>query len=158
MESSGNIGETLLMLAESVCKRKTTPSALILLFAIRIANHYHYDLFSVRFDIGPVCKMIQSNRFHFGTFNLVARIAAALLGGYAFTWGFVSVGVAGLTGLGVDFHEAETAMLMLAFLLFLGLFLWTFACHSIVRVWTVLAGGGAVMTLTAWAIQQAMLS
>ena len=102
--------------------------------------------------------MIQSDRFNFDTFQIVARIAAALLGGYAFTWGFVSLGVAGLAGLGVDFHEAETAMLMLAFLLFLGLFLWTFACHSIVRVWTVLAGGGAVMTLTAWAIQQAMLS
>jgi len=102
--------------------------------------------------------MTQFNRLHFGAFNLIARIGAALLGGYAFTWGFVSVGVAGLAGLGVDFHEAETAMLMLAFLLFLGLFLWTFACHSIVRVWTVLAGGGAVMTLTAWAIQQAMLS
>jgi hypothetical protein len=101
--------------------------------------------------------MTQSNPFHFGTFNVVARIAAALLGGYAFTWGFVSLGVAGLAGLGVDFHEAETAMLMLAFLLFLGVFLWTFACHSVVRVWAVLAGGGAVMTLTAWAIQQTML-
>lgn len=102
--------------------------------------------------------MIQSDRFNFDTFQIVARIAAALLGGYAFTWGFVSLGVAGLAGLGVDFHEAETAMLMLAFLLFLGVFLWTFACRSVIRVWAVLAGGGAVMTLTAWLIQQAILS
>lgn len=102
--------------------------------------------------------MIQSDRFNFGTFQIVARIAAALLGGYAFTWGFVAFGVAGLSAVGVDFHEAETAMLMLAFLPFLGVFLWTFACRSVVRVWAVLAGGGAVMTLTAWLIQQAILS
>ena len=101
--------------------------------------------------------MTQSNRINSGTFQLVARIAAALLGGYAFTWGFVSCGVAGMAALGVDFHEAETAMLMLAFLLFLGVFLWTFACRSIVCVWAVLAGGGAIMTLTAWAIQRAIL-
>lgn len=102
--------------------------------------------------------MTQSNRINFGTLHLVARIAAALLGGYAFTWGFVSLGVAGLAGVGVDFHEAETAVLMLAFLLFVGVFLWTFACRSVVHVWAVLAGGGAVMTLTAWAIQHAILS
>lgn len=146
------------MLAETVRRRKKVCLEHQILFAISIANHYHYDLFSVRFAIRPVYKMTQSNPFHFGTFNVVARIAAALLGGYAFTWGFVAFGVAGLSAVGVDFHEAETAMLMLAFLLFLGVFLWTFACRSVVRVWAVLAGGGAVMTLTAWAIQQAILS
>lgn len=86
------------------------------------------------------------------------RILSALLGGYAFTWGFASLGIAGLAALGVDFHEAETGVLMLAFLVFLGMFLWAFACHSVARVWAVLAGGGAVMTLSAWLIQQTMLS
>ena len=86
------------------------------------------------------------------------RISAALLGGYAFTWGFSSLGIAGLATLGVDFHEAETGVLMLAFLVFLGVFLWAFASSSVARVWAVLAGGGVLMTLSAWLIQQSMLS
>jgi len=89
---------------------------------------------------------------------LINRILCSLLGGYAFTWGFSSLGIAGLAALGVDFHEAETGVLMLAFLVFLSVFLWAFAGHSVARVWAVLAGGGAVMTLSAWLIQQNMLS
>ncbi|WP_138519059.1 iron uptake protein [Limnobacter alexandrii] len=89
---------------------------------------------------------------------LINRILCSLLGGYAFTWGFSSLGIAGLAALGVDFHEAETGVLMLAFLVFLSVFLWAFASHSVARVWAVLAGGGAVMTLSAWLIQQNMLS
>lgn len=86
------------------------------------------------------------------------RISAALLGGYAFTWGFSSLGIAGLAAFGVDFHEAETGVLMLAFLVFLGVFLWAFASSSVARVWAVLAGGGVLMTLSAWLIQLSMLS
>lgn len=89
---------------------------------------------------------------------VVNRVLSALLGGYAFTWGLASLGIAGLAALGVDFHEAETGVLMLAFLVFLGVFLWAFASSSVARVWAVLAGGGAVMTLSAWLIQQSMLS
>ena len=87
----------------------------------------------------------------------INRIAAALLGGYAFTWGFTALGIAGLVLLGVDFHQAEIAMLLLAFLVFLGLFLWAFAAASIVRVWAVLGGGGLVMTVAALAFQRALL-
>lgn len=89
---------------------------------------------------------------------VVNRVLSAVLGGYVFTWGFSSLGIAGLAALGVDFHEAETGVLMLAFLVFLGVFLWAFASSSVARVWTVLAGGGALMTLSAWLIQQSMLS
>jgi hypothetical protein len=89
---------------------------------------------------------------------VINRILSALLGGYVFTWGFASFGIAGLAALGVDFHEAETGVLMLAFLVFLGVFLWAFASSSVARVWAVLAGGGALMTLSAWLIQQNMLS
>lgn len=91
-------------------------------------------------------------------FPVLVRVAAALFGGYAFTWSFSSLGIAGLAALGVDFHEAETGVLMLAFLVFLGVFLWAFASSSVARVWAVLAGGGALMTLSAWLIQQSMLS
>lgn len=88
---------------------------------------------------------------------LISRILSALLGGYLFTWGFVAFGIAGLAALGVDFHEAETAVSILAFLVFLGVFLWAFACRRVAVVWAVLAGGGAVMTLAAWGIQQSIL-
>jgi hypothetical protein len=49
-------------------------------------------------------------------------------------------------------------VLMLAFLVFLGLFLWSFAAASIARVWAVLAGGAALLFATAWALQRAILS
>lgn len=88
---------------------------------------------------------------------VVSRIAAALLGGYLFTWGIVAFGIAGLVALGVDFHEAETAVLILSFLVFLGVFLWAFACRSVAVVWAVLAGGGAFMSLAAWGIQQSIV-
>ena len=90
--------------------------------------------------------------------EVTLRIAAAIVGGYVFTWGFSALGIAGLTGLGVDFHESETAIRLLAFLVYLGLFLWSFAAASLVRVWAVLAGGGAAMTLAALALQRALLS
>jgi hypothetical protein len=88
---------------------------------------------------------------------VIARIAASLVGGYLFTYGAASIGVAGLVSLGIGFHEAEKSVLMLAFPLFLGVFLWAFACASLARVWAVLAGGGALMTAAAWALQRAIL-
>ncbi|MCR2747839.1 iron uptake protein [Limnobacter parvus] len=88
---------------------------------------------------------------------LISRILSAVLGGYLFTWGFTAVGIAGLVAVGVDFHEAETAALIMAFLVFPGVFLWAFACRRVAVVWTVLAGGGALMTLAARGIQQSIL-
>ena len=88
---------------------------------------------------------------------IVNRVAAALLGGYLFTWGFTAVGLAGLVALGVDFHEAEMVTYLLAFLLFLGLFLWAFAAANIARVWAILGSGAALMTAAAWGLQQSIL-
>lgn len=90
--------------------------------------------------------------------NIASRIAASLLGGYAFTWGCASFGLAALVALSVDFHEAETAMQLMAFLVFLCVFLWAFISHSVTRVWVVLAGGGVLMTVAAWAVQRAALT
>lgn len=86
------------------------------------------------------------------------RLVAALLGGYAFTWGFTTLGVAALVALGVDFHEAETALLLLAFLVFLSLFLWAFAATQLSRVWAVLGGGALFMSAAALGLQQVLLS
>jgi hypothetical protein len=90
--------------------------------------------------------------------QVTARVLAGVFGAYAFTWGFAAVGVAALVGLGVEYHDAEMGVLMLAFLLFLGLFLWSFAANSLARVWVVLAGGAALQFAVAWAIQRAILA
>lgn len=90
--------------------------------------------------------------------QVTSRVLAGVFGAYAFTWGFAAAGVAALVGLGVEYEEAEMGVLMLAFLLFLGLFLWSFAAASLARVWAVLAGGAALQFAAAWAIQRAILS
>lgn len=89
--------------------------------------------------------------------TVVLRIAAALLGGYAFTWGFAALAMAGLVALGVDFHEAEHAALLPAFLVFLVALLWAFAGRRLARIWALLVGGGAAMTLAAWLLQRSLL-
>lgn len=85
---------------------------------------------------------------------MVSRILAAIFGCYAFVWGVVALGVAALNGVGVEYHAAEQAMMILAFLLYLVLFLWTFAAASLWRVWMVLASGSAVMLAAAWQLQR----
>lgn len=89
---------------------------------------------------------------------LISRIAAALLGGYFCTWGCAALGIIGLVSLGVDFHDAEAVMLMLAFAIYLCLFLWAFASASLIRVWTVLVISGLFMTAAAWLLQRVYLS
>lgn len=88
---------------------------------------------------------------------IVARIAAAILGGYFFTWGFAVIAISGLVAMGVAYDQARIGTMLFAFLIFLGAFLWSFAAASIVRVWLVLAGGGALMTLIAWYVQRAVV-
>ena len=85
---------------------------------------------------------------------MVSRILAAIFGCYAFVWGIVALGVAALNGVGVEYHAAEQAMMILAFILYLVLFLWTFAAASLWRVWMVLASGCAVMLAAAWQLQR----
>jgi hypothetical protein len=87
----------------------------------------------------------------------LSRIAAAAFGGYAFTWGFTTLGIAGLVALGVEYHDAEAGTLILAFLVFLGMFLWAFAAASLVRVWVVMAVGTIVMIGAGLALQQALI-
>ena len=87
----------------------------------------------------------------------VSRVAAALVGGYAFTWGFTAFGIAGLVALGLEFHEAQMGVYLLAFLLYLGLLIWAFAAASLGRVWAVLIGGATLMILAARALQQALV-
>lgn len=88
---------------------------------------------------------------------IINRIAAGILGGYAFTWGFCAIGIAGLAAMGVSFHAAEHGVMLLAFLLFLCLFLWSFAAKNMLKVWVILAGGAAVMTGVALLLQRSLV-
>jgi hypothetical protein len=89
--------------------------------------------------------------------NVALRIAAGMLGGYAFTWGFIALAIASLFAARLDFHDAETLGTILGFIVFLVVFLWAFAARSLLRVWLVLAGGGALMAGAAWLLQRALL-
>lgn len=89
--------------------------------------------------------------------QIVSRVAAGLLGSYAFAWGFTTLGVTGLVALGQDYDEARMLVMLLVFIVFLVTFCWAFAAASVVRVWAVLAGGGALMTATAWLVQRSLV-
>jgi len=107
-------------------------------------------------NAAPTPECVEPAR-HPAWLPVVLRIAAALAGGYAFTWGAAALAIAGLAAAGMDFEEAEHAVMLLAFIVFLVAFLWAHACRSLVRVWVVLAGGGALMTLFAWLLQRCLL-
>ena len=87
---------------------------------------------------------------------IVSRVAGALLGGYAFVWGFTTLLMALALASGAEYHDAEQLAYLLAFLVFLGALLWAFASQKLWRVWLVLAGGGAVMTSLAWAVTRSL--
>jgi hypothetical protein len=80
----------------------------------------------------------------------VARIAASLAGGWAFVWGFVTLGIALLLMGGMSYADAQTLVYLLAFLIYLVTFCWSFTAASAIRVWLVLLGGGSTMTALAW--------
>ena len=90
--------------------------------------------------------------------TITRRLVATLLGSFAFTWGLVAVGVAGLSALEVDYHEAEVVLMLLAFVVFLPLFLWSFASPRQGRVMVLLFGGAVFLVASAWAIQRALLA
>ena len=85
------------------------------------------------------------------------RVAAALAGGYAFTWGVIALGMAALFGAGMAFHDAQGLASLLGFLVFLCAFLWAFAARSLPTVWAVLAGGGVLMSAAASWLQSVLL-
>jgi hypothetical protein len=82
--------------------------------------------------------------------HIAGRVAASLLGSYAFMWGFSALGIALGLAAGMPYDEAQTLIYLLAFLVLLVCFLWSFAAASLLRVWSVLAGGAALMTGAAW--------
>lgn len=88
---------------------------------------------------------------------LLSRIAAAVLGGYAFCWGFIALGLAGFYAAGMGFHDAEHLSSILGMLVYLVVFCWAFAARRVSRVWALLLGGGALMAGIAALTQRAMV-
>ena len=84
---------------------------------------------------------------------LVARIGAAVLGGYGFAWGLVAAATSLLVTAGMGFHDAEFLSSLLGVLAMLCAFLWAFAARRLWRVWMVLAGGGALLAGTGSLVQ-----
>ena len=87
--------------------------------------------------------------------HIVSRVAASLLGSYALVWGCVVLGIALLAAAGLPYGQARTVAYLLAFLIFLACFCWSYAAASLARVWAVLLGGGAAMTGAAWLLTRA---
>ena len=88
---------------------------------------------------------------------LVSRIAAAVLGGYAFAWGLVAATTSLAVAAGMGFHDAEFLSSLLGVLAFLGVMLWAIAARRLWRVWAVLAVGGAAMAGLASLVQAALI-
>jgi membrane protein DedA with SNARE-associated domain len=82
--------------------------------------------------------------------HVTSRVAASLVGGYAFVWGFVTLGVALAVAAGMPYEEAEQLLFLLAFLVYLVCFCWALSARSLALVWIVLAGGGALFTTAGW--------
>lgn len=88
---------------------------------------------------------------------IALRIAAAIGGGYVFTWGLIALGVAGLYALGMPFHDAEHLSSIVGLLAYLAVFLCSFAVRRLARWWLFLAGGGAAMAAAASLLQRALV-
>lgn len=77
--------------------------------------------------------------------RIVARVCAAVFGGYAFSWGVVAAITSLLFAAGLEFHDAEFMGGLSGLLAYLVVFLWTFAASRLAWVWLVLLGGGGLL-------------
>lgn len=82
--------------------------------------------------------------------QVVSRVGAGLVGGWAFAWGGVTLAIASLLRAGMSYEDAAMLANLLAFLVFLAALCWAIAAASATRAWLVLAGGGALMTAAGW--------
>ncbi len=89
--------------------------------------------------------------------QVVARIGAAVFGGYAFAWGFVAAGASLLFAAGMGFHDAEFLASLLGVLAFLAVFLWAIAAKRPWRAWLLLLCAGGLLSLIASLVQRALL-
>lgn len=82
--------------------------------------------------------------------GVASRVSAALVGGWVFVWGGVTLGIALLLRSGMTYADAKTLCYLLAFLVYVVALCWTFATATAWRAWVILAGSGAIMTALGW--------
>jgi hypothetical protein len=87
---------------------------------------------------------------------LLPRVAAAVLGGYAFAWGLVAAATSLCVAAGMGFHDAEFLSSLIGVLAYLGAMLWAIAARRLWPVWAVLAAGGAVLAAVGSLVQAAL--
>ena len=90
--------------------------------------------------------------------HIASRTAVAILGGYAFTWGVVALGIALMYTAGMEFHDAEHLSYIIGFLVFLTAFLVAFATQRLRNMALILVGGGAAMSAIAWWLQSLIVA
>jgi len=90
------------------------------------------------------------------SWHVLSRVCASIFGSYLFTWGFIALGATALLAAGLEFHEATDLVSMLGFLIFLTAFCFAFIAASLARVWLVLGGGGALMSLAGWWLSRSL--
>ncbi|TQD40367.1 iron uptake protein [Lysobacter aestuarii] len=81
------------------------------------------------------------------------RVATALLGGYAFAWGFIAATAATLFAAGMGFHDAEFLASALGLLGFVAVFLWAIATPRPVRFAAGLVATALAMSALASTVQ-----
>lgn len=82
--------------------------------------------------------------------EILLRTATGFVGGWAFTWGFVTLGIVALVASGVGFDDAQTGVYLIAFLLYLTLLLWSFASRRPWRTGSIILAGALSMSVAAW--------
>nr|WP_207748929.1 iron uptake protein [Luteimonas sp. MC1895] len=88
---------------------------------------------------------------------VLARLAAAVLGGYGLAWGLVAACTSLAVAAGMGFHDAEFLSSLVGVLAFLGALLWAIAARRLWPVWAVLLGGGALLAGVGSAVQAALI-
>jgi hypothetical protein len=83
-----------------------------------------------------------------------SRHLAALLGSWWFAFGFVALATFGLTAGGMSYDDARLLSWMLGFLVLLTGTCWAYVPRSVWWSWLVLAGGGTIMGVAAWALSR----
>lgn len=89
--------------------------------------------------------------------QVIARIGAAVIGGYAFAWGFVAAGASLMFAAGMGFHDAEFLASLLGVLAFLAVFLWAIAAKRPWRAWLLLLAAGGLLSLVASLVQRSLV-
>ena len=89
--------------------------------------------------------------------QVISRVGASLLGAFAFVWGLCALGTVAGIAVGLSYADSLTLLYLVAFFVFATAFCWAFIARSHLRVWCVLGGGGAAMTLLAWLGQRALM-